>query len=203
MSSSRPNGRPREDDAEARIMDAAIREYAERGRAGFSINGVARRAGVGKSSVYLRWADKDVLLADAVDARSGSPEDVDTGTLRGDLTALSTNLLRFWLDPIGWATLRVAVDSVGVDLPPTYHATITDRHRDAAALIVQRAVDRGDVDADVPGGLLIEAVYGSLIMKTMGGSSALRGLTDGELADVVAPLVDFVLAAVDSYASTR
>ncbi|CAN5547468.1 TetR/AcrR family transcriptional regulator [soil metagenome] len=199
MTSSRANGRPRGDDADARIMDAAIREYAERGRAGFSINGVARRAGVGKSSVYLRWPDKDTLLADAVDARSGSPEDVDTGTLRGDLAALSTNLLRFWLDPIGWATLRVAVDSVGIDLPPTYHATITDRHRDAAALIVQRAVARGEVGPDVPGGLLIEAVYGTLIMKTLGRAGELRELSDDDLHDVLAPLVDFVLAAVASY----
>ena len=45
-SESRPAGRPRDADADDRIIDAALAEYAAHGRAGYSLNGVARRAGI-------------------------------------------------------------------------------------------------------------------------------------------------------------
>ena len=53
---------------------------------GFTMDGVARRAGFGKSTLYLRWPDKDALLTDAVRLRSRTVAEVDTGSLRGDLT---------------------------------------------------------------------------------------------------------------------
>jgi AcrR family transcriptional regulator len=151
-------GRPRDAGAEARLIDAAIEEYAEHGRAGFSINGVARRAGVAKSALYLRWEDLDALLADAIDVRTRSIEAVDTGTLRGDLEGLAENLLRHYLDPVGWATLRIAVDAAGSAVPPAGFAEkVTDTHRSAARDVAVRAVKSGDVGPDAPLDLLVEA----------------------------------------------
>src|SRR3546814_7212104 len=106
---TRPPGRPRDPGVEKRILDAAIDEYLARGSAGFTIDAVARRARVGKSTVYLRWPDRDALLTDSIMARSQGIEDVDTGTLRGDLIELTCNLMRFLLDPIGFATLQITV----------------------------------------------------------------------------------------------
>lgn len=173
-------------------MDAALAEYAEHGRAGFSLNGVARRAGVGKSALYLRWSGKDELLAAAVESRSHTVEEVDTGTLRGDLLALTGNLLRLWRDPVGWVTLRVAVDAVGSNAPPeSFHADVTRSHREAATAMVRRAVDRGEADDALPVELLVQAVYGTLLMRVLGGP-AVPVATD---TDTVA-IVDFALAAV-------
>ena len=183
-------------------MDAAIREYAEHGRAGFSLNGVARRAGVGKSTIYLRWADKDALLGDAIAARSSSLEQVDTGSLRADLRTLATNLLRYWLDPAGWVTLRVAVDVVGADTAPAFATSVAQAHREAAQGIVTRAVERGELRADVPGALMVEAVYGTLLMKALSGAAALRDLTDDELATVTEPVVELVLSGVADHVLT-
>src|SRR4051794_41814148 len=67
----RGRGRPRTPGADKRIIDAALEEYGEHGWSGFTMDGVARRAGVGKSTVYLRWQDKDSLLSEAVSTRSG------------------------------------------------------------------------------------------------------------------------------------
>jgi AcrR family transcriptional regulator len=140
---SRPSGRPR--DTDDRILDAAITEYAERGAAGFTFTGVARRAGVGKSALYLRWPDKDALLTDAVWARSADLEDledVDTGTLAGDLAALARNLLAYWLEPAGWVTLRIAVDAFGPGSPYADNGSVIAAHRAAARAITDRAVER-------------------------------------------------------------
>src|SRR5262245_47176042 len=109
----RGRGRPRTPGAEKKIIDAALDEYGEHGWSGFTMDGVARRAGVGKSTVYLRWQDKDSLLTEAVGTRSSWLGAVDTGTLRGDLEALAVNLFQHFCDPAGWASLRVTVDVAG------------------------------------------------------------------------------------------
>jgi len=54
MQGTETRGRPRDPLATARIMAAALDEYARHGWSGFSMRGVAQAAGVGKSSLYLR-----------------------------------------------------------------------------------------------------------------------------------------------------
>src|SRR3954453_19377357 len=109
----RGRGRPRTPRADKLIIDAALEEYGEHGWSGFTMDGGARRAGVGKSTVYLRWQDKDSLLTEAVSTRVGAVGAVDTGTLRGDLVQLVENLFRQFRDPAGWASLRIAFDAAG------------------------------------------------------------------------------------------
>lgn len=191
----RTPGRPRDTDADARIMAAAIEEYAEHGWAGYSVNAVARRAGVSKSTIYLRWSDKDALLADSVTARTHDIEDVDTGTLRGDLEALAANLLRHYLDPLGWATLRMAVDAAGSASPPRFAEQVTRRHRLAAEGILRRAVDRGEASADLTESLVTEALYGTITMLALTLPPERRTTGEDQVASIVAPVVDFVLAA--------
>lgn len=178
-------------------MQAAIREYAENGRAGFSLNGVARRAGVGKSSLYLRWSDKDALLADSVNALTGNIEHVDTGSFRGDLQALAANIMRNWLDPAGWVTMRIAVDAFGDSAPPAaYHETTRDLHRNAADAILARAAERGEIDEATPVRLVVESLYGTLFMKVITRSPADRSPDEFELDLMTGRVVDFVLAAI-------
>ncbi|NHC23891.1 TetR/AcrR family transcriptional regulator [Nocardioides sp. IC4_145] len=191
----RSRGRPRTPGAEARILEAALEEYGERGWAGFTIDAVARRAGVGKSTVYLRWRDKDSLLVDAVELRAAGIEDVDTGSLRGDLEALATNLFRHYLDPAGWATVRMIVDAAGA---PSSLGSFTERvarhHTDAVLPILRRAVDRGEVPADLPAATLVLCLYGAVTMNRLllpGGGTAAG---EPDLQAQVASIVDFVLA---------
>src|SRR6516162_8017145 len=86
-------GRPRDPDVDRRIAQAALDLFADAGWAGFAMEAVARRAGVGKASLYLRWNSKEALLADALTLRLARVTDVDTGTLRGDLVELATQML--------------------------------------------------------------------------------------------------------------
>ncbi len=178
-------------------MDAAIEEYAEHGWSGFSFNAVARRAGVGKSTLFSRWSDKDTLLTDSVNSRTGAIEEVDTGALRGDLEALAANLLRHFLDPIGWATLRIAVDAAGRPTAPGHFSeAVTSAHRTAAQRIVARAIERGEADADIPAELLVQALYGSITMQALSRPHGERQMSDDQIREATTPTVDFVLLAV-------
>src|SRR5690349_25172745 len=79
-------GRPRSQEADRAILTATVELLAERGLAAMSIEEVAARAGVGKTTIYRRWPSKGLLALDAfVDSFREEQPLPDTGTLRGDL----------------------------------------------------------------------------------------------------------------------
>ena len=65
-------GRPRDPAIDTAIMSAALELFIDNGIAGMSIEQVARRARVGKPTVYRRWTTKERLVADAIEAHVGS-----------------------------------------------------------------------------------------------------------------------------------
>ena len=65
---SRGRGRPRDPDIDTAILRAAFELFVERGIDGASIEQIAKRAGVGKLTVYRRWSSKEELLAQAIES---------------------------------------------------------------------------------------------------------------------------------------
>ena len=173
----RGRGRPRTPGAEEKILAAALDEYGERGWSGFTMDAVARRAGVGKSTVYLRWQDKDALLTDAVTSRGLELTSVDTGSLEGDLTQLAINLLRHFHSAPGWAALRVTFDCASSKEPlGDFSQAVTQVHGRQVEQICQRAVDRGDMVEGFPFGAVTEAIYGAAVINSL--SERLEGRSD-------------------------
>ena len=60
-------GRPRDPEADGAILRAALELFIEGGVDGTSMEQVARRAGVGKLTVYRRWNDKVAMIAAAIE----------------------------------------------------------------------------------------------------------------------------------------
>jgi len=87
---SDPNwrGRPRSEEVEQAILNAAARLLTERGLQGLTIEEVASLAKVGKTSIYRRWPSKGILALEAflIEFLPLLPP-VDTGSLTGDLNA--------------------------------------------------------------------------------------------------------------------
>src|ERR671929_593448 len=81
-------GRPRDPALDTRIVEAAVALIAEVGYDGATVEAIAERAGVGKPTIYRRWAGKAEIVAEAIRARKGAGGPADTGSLRGDLRAL-------------------------------------------------------------------------------------------------------------------
>jgi AcrR family transcriptional regulator len=62
----RAPGRPRSQAAEEAILTAALALFLDHGVEGASIERIAKRAGVGKTTIYRRWSSKEELLAQAI-----------------------------------------------------------------------------------------------------------------------------------------
>ena len=197
QSPRRGRGRPRTPGAEKRIIDAALEEYGEHGWSGFTMDGVARRAGVGKSTVYLRWQDKDTLLTDAVGSSSGKLGAVDTGSLRGDLHQVAVNLFELFREPAGWATLRITIDTAGAPQRlGRFTESVADVQVDHVDKILQRAVARGDAIEGISPNAVAECIYGSVTMQTLGLRLDGRELSASEIEERATELVDIVLDGV-------
>ena len=77
-------GRPRSEEAHQAILDATLELLIEVGFSALTVEGVAQRAGVGKATIYRRWASKLPLVVEAFGRLPGF-EEVDAGSLDVDL----------------------------------------------------------------------------------------------------------------------
>src|SRR4051794_11575396 len=82
-------GRPRSARADEAILGAVVDLLADGTTAeALSIEAVAARAGVGKATIYRRWANKDALLVDAVASLKGPLPEISGDSVREDLLTL-------------------------------------------------------------------------------------------------------------------
>lgn len=142
---SRPGGRTARN-REA-VYGAVLAELATRSYDQVSVETIAQRAQVHKTTVYRRWGTKDELVAEALATVAASRIEVpDTGDVEVDLQALAGAVRATLTSTVGAATVRALVCG-SRDSPDL--AGVTRRfwagRLDAAAPIVQRAVDRGQL----------------------------------------------------------
>jgi len=81
------------------IRDAAVAELANSGWGAFTIEAVAARAGVARSTVYRHWPDKLALLVDALEHHSTQPPAGATLPGRPRVVALVRHLAETMADP--------------------------------------------------------------------------------------------------------
>ena len=95
----RGRGRPRKTEADAEILDVALALVRAGGYRELTLDEVARRAGVAKTTIYRRWPSKAALAAELVRRESELPDDVPailasfTRLLTGDLAGVVLSLV--------------------------------------------------------------------------------------------------------------
>lgn len=191
-----PRGRPRDPAREHRVLVAAIEEYSERGWAGLTMDGVAKRAGVGKSTIYLRWTNKEDLLAAAVQRLAVEVEPVDTGSVRGDFEVLVRRLHQVQQTAVGWGMFRILIDAAGSGEAIGELREVNESHRAQAYAILERGVERGELRPGVPRQTAINALYGTLVIyRMMRPWDEMEGLAP-DTDDLAQQVVDFMMGGL-------
>ena len=147
-------GRKRDHTRDPEILDAALEVLAETGYDGMTIDMVAGRAKAGKATLYRRWASKSELVLDAVACMKSTDVDLasppDTGTLRGDLVALvKTPTIRESERKLKVMAGIVSMIARDPDLAAAAQEALVEPRAAANRIIFQRAIDRGEIPADV------------------------------------------------------
>ncbi len=184
-----------------RIAQAALDLFADAGWAGFAMEAVARRAGVGKASLYLRWSSKEALLTDAVTWRLGRVADVDTGTLRGDLVGLATQVLEIYAGDTSRVALRLGLEADAIPGVAGHYHAMCRAQALAARAIVHRGIDRGEIAAGTSAALLLDTLVGGAMMHAMSTPPGRHAGLGRHVAAHAGRLVDFLLRAVTSPAA--
>ncbi|MER7762353.1 TetR/AcrR family transcriptional regulator [Streptomyces sp. NPDC097619] len=156
-----------------RVLEAAGALLLEAGYDALTVDAVAERAGVHRTTVYRRWGDVGRLLADLLDAAADDGWDPpDTGSLEGDLTALNEEVHTALA--AGGPTLTTALIAAGFRSPAAAAALSRfweDRYA-RCAVTVSRAVARGELAAPVDArALLVTAtapLYHELLLLRTG-----------------------------------
>jgi len=153
----------------AAILAATLDVLVETGYDGMTVEAVAARAGVHKTTVYRRWPTKAALVAAAAADRSEQLVPVpDTGSLVGDLTALAQSIVDNVSSELGGGLARTIIAAAAAS------DEVAQVNREFWALrlaltetIVERAVARGEVRADVDRHLVIETLIGPIYVRLL------------------------------------
>jgi len=189
-------GRPRDPDVDRRIEQAALDLFADAGWAGFAMEAVARRAGVGKASLYLRWTSKEALLADALTMRLARVADVDTGTLHGDLVELATQMLDIYAGDTSRVALRLSLEGAAIPGVAEHYQAMRQSQVLAARAIVRRGMQRGELAADTPVTLLLDTLVGGAMTHAMTTPPDKQADLARNLGTHAEQLVNFLMRAV-------
>jgi AcrR family transcriptional regulator len=153
----------------AAAIAATLAELAESGYAALSIESVARRAGVHKTTLYRRWGTREELVLETMLDRAGERIAVpDTGSLREDLLGLARTAAA------NAATPEVAAMARAVAAQAPHDSRLAAANRrfwdDRLALdstIVERAIERGEVPAGTDPRQVIESVLGPIHLRLL------------------------------------
>jgi AcrR family transcriptional regulator len=181
----RPGGRSAR--VRAAVIDATLAELAERGYSGVSLDGVAARAEVHKTTVYRRWRSKETLVLDAMLEQAAQTVAVpDTGSLRGDLLELAHRSAAIQSSLAGEAVVRaVAGEAAGnPDIAAASRRFWTER-LDLDRFILRRARDRGEIAPETESRPVIEALLGPLYFRLLVTGQSLDDAYIESVADLV------------------
>lgn len=158
VGSVRPGGRTAR--TRAAVAAAVQAELVDVGYGGTTIDRIAKRAGVAKTTVYRRWGSVSQLVVDMfADAARAQIPVADTGSLEGDLRELARSSVASLLHPANRAVVDVVVSEAVHD--PSAREVLTTffaGRMENAAVIVRRAVDRGEVPAGTDAAEVIRLV---------------------------------------------
>lgn len=182
-----------DDGRTAAIYDAALAELSDSGYDRMTMDGIARRAGASKATLYRHWPGKPELVVDAIRHMRGdtTSETPDTGSLREDLRQL--------LGPAGGdathdqvCMMRGLVSACGQDpeLARVFHERMVEAKRAGAVAVVQRAQRRGEVSERIDVQLLVDVAPAMLVFRHLLTPHAVDdAYLDRLVADVWLPLL--------------
>ena len=142
-------GRPRNCGTEELVTTAVLEALVEEGFEGMSVDRVARRAGVGRATIYRRWPGKAEMIIDAITRRTFDRIPVpDSAALRTDLEQMLRQLQQCMTDEYRMIQAIHVEQLRHPELGEAFRQRFLTRRRAAMRTILERAVERGELSAD-------------------------------------------------------
>ena len=188
----RPGGRSAR--VRAAVLAATLEVLAEMGYDDVSVEAIAARAGVHKTTVYRGWPTKADLVSDAMRERGAHLVPIpDSGNFRDDLIALAQAVANTMRSPADQRMGRnlVAASNSGEALDQRSVSFWAERLR-LNSHVVDRAIARGELPEHTDSNLVIETLIGPLFLRLLLTGEPI----DADVASAIARLVAAGAAAL-------
>ena len=179
-------GRPRDARIDYEVVSAVLSALRRGGYRAVTIDGVARRAGRARSSLYRRWPSKRHLVAYAVLSEMGDNPAADTGSVRGDLEAAVSTLLRAFAGPLGHALAGLVADMAqDPALADIIRKQVLALRRRSMREALERAHARGEVRYDFDVELVLDMLTGPFYFRALFGHAPISRQTTRQIVEYV------------------
>jgi AcrR family transcriptional regulator len=181
-------GRPRSAEADRAILAATVALLAEAGFAAITMERVASSAGVGKATVYRRWASKVDLVIDAIRTGMHDIEPPGTGSLRQDLVTLMSVQID-WLRDSDTGRMVAGLSAEiqhNAELADALRTNLIISRRAVVRRLLADAVLSGEVRSDADLDVVLDLLYGAIHFRVLVTGEPLE-------ADLASKIVDAVL----------
>ncbi|MET8868284.1 TetR/AcrR family transcriptional regulator [Nonomuraea sp. NPDC004580] len=190
---ARPAGRPRSEKAEKAIIEATLDMIAEGlGVSELTIEAIAARAGVGKTTIYRRWANKEDLVADALSTLKTPVPPLPGTSVRDDLIALVDSMSRDGSDARNRCVLNIAMSEADryPRLMERFVKRAVEPRRAAIRAVIERGIATGELRRDLDVHMALAIISGTMMYQTK------RSPAEGLPPDLGQRVVDTVLAGL-------
>jgi AcrR family transcriptional regulator len=176
MTESKSRGRQRSTESEEAILTATLQLLKEKPLREITIEAIARKAGVGKMTIYKWWPSKTYVALDAfkktINKMIVAP---DTGDTERDLA----ELLRSSMSSYSTATGRIFGQFLAeCQTDPEFAVLFRERfmkpRREATREILNRAVKRGEIDPKLDQETIIDLIFGPMVFRLMAAHGPLN-----------------------------
>ena len=169
------------------ILTATADLLTEVGYGALTIEGVAARAGVAKTTVYRWWPTKGALVIDAVSLGLPTPTQPDTGDLRHDLLAAVRRVMHIFARTPTGAVIAALAANVMSDprLAEQFRDQLIRPRRSAVVEVLRRAAARGELPPDVDTDLLLDVYAGVVFYRILISGEPVTDLLAKQLVDLL------------------
>jgi AcrR family transcriptional regulator len=174
----------------AAVLDAAVALLFERGYAGTSVDEIARRSGVAKTTIYRHWPGRTDLLREACSTIGTPLTPPDTGSLKGDVTALLNELVALLRSAKWTAVLPSIIDAAERDPAiAAMYATLQAGYSAGLGDVLERGIDRRELPTNTDVAVLVALLTGPFFYR--------RWFSREDLSDAfTAQVIERVLAGL-------
>jgi AcrR family transcriptional regulator len=164
-----PRGRPRDPGIDEIVLRAAIALLREGGYPACTIASAAERAAANKPSIYRRWSTRQALVIDALARQLPPIVDPDTGCTRCDFGEAFAMFAESFGRALPARVLAPLVADCASDpeLHEQFMAALFLPLRAVASQILVRAIERGDVRADVDLDLVVDLLSSTVYYRAL------------------------------------
>jgi AcrR family transcriptional regulator len=163
-------GRPRSARSHQAILEATLELFAEVGLQGLSIEAIAERAGVGKTTIYRRWSSKEDMIKDALDLFRSGTSVPHTGHIRSDLLFIAKGAQEVFSRHLLLSNLILKLMAEMKTKPEIYHAfheKLVAPRMQQFRQFIEEAQERGELRQDLSVALIFSLVFSSLIYNNI------------------------------------